>query len=247
MENPIAIMSALEAEGRSLVDAMTDRVSVEVGPMRGYVGVLDGRKVVMVRAGLGKVSTATAVGLLHERFRPNVFAFSGVAGGLSPDLHIGDVVIGAVTLQHDAGVIEAGGLHRYQAGHIPFFNPTEEFGYTPSPELLENVRTVVDGGIELQDVLNRVPRVVMGTILTGDQYLHDEVTREALHTELGGEAIEMEGAAMAQAATLVGADHLVVRSLSDLAGSDSISDFGRFLDEVSVNSARVVRALLPVL
>lgn len=87
----------------------------------------------------------------------------------------------------------------------------------------------------------------MGTILTGDQYLHDEVTRELLRAELGGEAIEMEGAAMAQAAGLIGADHLVVRSLSDLAGADSITDFGRFVSEVASNSARVVRALLPVL
>ena len=57
----------------------------------------------------------------------------------------------------------------------------------------------------------------------------------------------MEGAAVAQAAGLLGADHLVVRSLSDLAGGESIEDFGRFVAEASANSAAVVSHLLPIL
>ena len=72
-------------------------------------------------------------------------------------------------------------------------------------------------------------------------------TRDALFTEFGADAIEMEGAALAQSAQLLGADHLIVRSLSDLAGTESSVDFGRFVGEASTNSAAVVRHLLPVL
>lgn len=37
-----------------------------------------------------------------------------------------------------------------------------------------------------------------GTTLTGDQYLHCERTRNRLHADFGGLAIEMEGGALAQ-------------------------------------------------
>lgn len=239
-------MSALEVETNTLIGAMDGTSDFQVASIAGCSGNLDGRHVAIVRAGLGKVNTATAVGLLFERYRPEVFVFSGVAGGLSLDLGIGDVVIGERTIQHDAGVIEPEGLRRYQAGHIPFFNPTDEFGFSPSRQLLDRIGEVTES-IRLEPVVGRTPRVVLGTILTGDQYLHDEATRRELHRELGAAAIEMEGAAMAQAAQMVGVEHLVVRSLSDLAGADSVTDFGRFVAEVAVNSARVVRALIPVL
>lgn len=246
MTGPIVVISALDAETRALVGAMGDAAPYEEAFIKGHSGSIDGREVLVVEAGLGKVATATAIGILYEAERPRVFVFSGVAGGVDPNLHIGDVVVGSRTIQHDAGVIEPGGLHRYQAGHIPFFNPTDELGYSPSEALLDRIRPLV-GAIELNRVLDRDPRVVFGTILTGDQYLHDGATRQKLHVELGAAAIEMEGGALAQAAGLVGTDHLIVRSLSDLAGADSISDFGRFVGEVAVNSALVVRALLPVL
>lgn len=246
MSEPIVVMSALDAEARALLAAMDNAASYSEAFLEGHRGSIDGHEVLVIEAGLGKVATATATGILHEAVRPRVFVFSGVAGGIDPNLQIGDVVVGSRAIQHDAGVIEPGGLRRYQAGHMPFFNPTAELGYSPSEALLDRIRPLI-GSMELNRVLDRSPRVVLGTILTGDQYLHDETTRQKLHEELGAAAIEMEGGALAQAADLVGADHLIVRSLSDLAGADSISDFGRFVSEVAVNSARVVRALLPVL
>lgn len=246
MDGPVIVMSALPPEHASLIEDLQDPSTVEIGSMRCFTGRLAGREVVLVRPGVGKVATATAVGATWERFGGRVFVFTGVAGGLSSDLDIGDIVIGERTIQHDAGVLGPGGLERYQAGHIPFFNPTEEFGYRPSPDLLQRVQRATSD-IEFQPVLGRMPKVRLGTIVTGDQYLHDEPTRRLLRSELEADAVEMEGAAMAQAASLVGADHLVVRALSDLAGADSITDFGRYVAEVSSNTSTLVRAVLEVI
>ena len=104
-------------------------------------------------------------------------------------------------------------------------------------------------GLELEpvDAGGTRPRVVAGTVLTGDAFLASPVRREALHRRFGAQAIEMEGAAVAQAAKRLGVPCLVVRALSDLAGETSDIDFGRFLLLVAANSAAVVRRLLPVL
>ncbi len=178
--------------------------------------------------------------------------FSGVAGGLDPELAIGDVVIADRTVQHDAGVIEDGRLLTYQAGHVPFFNPTDRLGWPVEPGLLARVRERLDG-FALAPLpagaggAGRPPRIVFGTILSGDQYLHCETTRERLFRELGGRAIEMEGGALAQVCEAFGLPWLDIRALSDLAGRDSRFDFAAFVDAVAASSAAILRRLLPVL
>jgi adenosylhomocysteine nucleosidase len=178
--------------------------------------------------------------------------FSGVAGGLDPALAIGDVVIAERAIQHDAGVIEEERLHPYQAGHVPFFNPTRELGYAAAPELMERVRARL-AELELAPLSapaggrGRRPRLVYGTILAGDQFIHCEATRERLHREFQAQAVAMEGGALAQAAQRLGVPWLEIRALSDLAGKDSRFDFAQFVDEVARSSARILRHLLPVL
>lgn len=216
------------------------------------VGELDGHPVVLSRAGMGKVNAALVATLLADRFACRTVVFTGVAGGLDPDLHIGDVVIADRTVQHDAGMIEDSALRVYQAGHVPFINPTTDFGWAADPALLARVRGHLSGFL-LSPLSrdagggDRPPRIAYGTVLTGDQYLHCAVSRNRLHTDLGGHAVEMEGAAVSQVCESFGIPWLVIRALSDLAGAQSRFDFTAFVDEVSAQSAAILRHLLPVL
>ena len=191
------------------------------------------------RPGIGKVNTAAVATLLVARFDAGILVFSGVAGGLDPELAIGDVVIAERAIQHDAGVIENERLHPYQAGHIPFFNPTPEVGYAVAPALLDRVRARLEP-LELAPLSaaaggsGRRPRLVYGTILAGDQYIHCEATRERLHREFQAQAVAMEGAALAQVAQRLGVPWLEIRALSDLAGTTRAS--------ISPSSSRKSRA-----
>lgn len=242
MSEPVAILCAIPQELEA-VRATMDGISVAPP---GIAGTIDGRPVVVAPTGIGKVNAAVTTTLVVERHRPSAIVVTGVAGGLDPDLRVGDVVVAELALQHDAGVLEDGGLATHQAGHVPFFNPSPHLGYRPPPDLLGRVIAALDG-LELEPVEEGGdrPRVVAGTVLTGDAFLASATTRDALHRRFGAQAIEMEGAAVAQAAKRLGVPCLVIRALSDLAGSESDIDFGRFLPRVAANSAEVVRRLLP--
>lgn len=245
---PVAILSALRQEISALRSALDRRSTVQVAGVPVLRGEIDGHDVVIADTGIGKVNAALTTALIVERFNPRIALFTGVAGGLDPGLEVGDIVIAQELLYHDAGVLESGGLWRYQAGHVPFFNPTEQFGYATDPELLARVVDNIEPA-ELDPVGSRrePPRVVLGTVLTGDQFVNDPEVRQRLHRELGGLAVEMEGAALAQAAKRLGVPYLVFRALSDLAGEESHIDFTRFLDEVARNSSRLARQMLPAL
>ena len=248
----IGLICAIPQELAHLRNALAHAWSEELAHARFDKGGLDGLEVVLAGAGIGKVNTALVATLLADRFRCRAIVFSGVAGGLDPDLHIGDVVIADRTLQHDAGVIEDERLHTYQAGHVPFFNPTDRLGYPVDPDLLARVRERLEGFAlpplsKAAGGHDQPPRIAYGTILSGDQYLHCEVTRDRLHRELGGRAIEMEGGALGQVCEAFGIPWLDIRALSDLAGRDFRFDFMAFVDEVAASSAGILRQILPVL
>lgn len=245
MPGPIAILSAIPQE----LALLTSSVEGALDAPPGVAGILDGHPVVLARAGIGKVNAAVTATLVIERFRPRILVFTGVAGGLDPGLGVGDVVAAGCTIQHDAGVIKDERVLTHQAGHIPFFNPSDRLGYRPSPALLARVESRL-ASLELEPVEaagGRRPRIVVGTVLTGDQFVACSRTRHRLRDEFEAKAVEMEGGAVAQVAELMGVEHLVIRALSDLAGAHSDLDFDRFLPQVAANSAKVVRHLLPVI
>src|SRR5512145_1434408 len=117
---PIGLISAIAEETAILRGRLLDGGVETHAGVRFQPGRLDGRPAVLVETGIGKVNAALVATVLLERFGVGAFLFAGVAGGLDPDLGIGDVVVAERLIQHDYGAIVDGRLRPYRPGALPF-------------------------------------------------------------------------------------------------------------------------------
>jgi len=120
----------------------------------------------------------------------------------------------------------------FPVGNIPY---TEMRFFKSDSKLLNAAMSTITGH-----------RIHQGRILTGDRFVTHEALPQLmiLNQELNGDAVEMEGAAVAQVCTMHQIPFLIIRTISDKANSDSPVDFPRFLPVVAQNSFAVVRQLL---
>ena len=97
----LGLMGAMPEEMDKIIDALTDKKVVERGSRLYYRGKLYGQEVVAVFSRWGKVAAATTATNLIVEFGVDRIVFTGVAGAISDDLNIGDVVIAQRLFQHD--------------------------------------------------------------------------------------------------------------------------------------------------
>lgn len=249
---PIGIICALPEERDLLVSWLANATSGSVLGRPMIAGQLDGHTVVVTESGCGKVAAAIQATVLLERYGCRALIVSGVAGGLAPELRIADIVIADRLIQHDYGHQTDHGLRPFRPGEPPLGKRRHDITFDLDRGLLDRLRRV------LADVSFEVPaemarqghrpdshvRLVFGPIVTGDQFVNSEAVRIRLHREFAALATEMEGAAVAQVAAMAGVPAVVIRSLSDLAGSESHVDFGQFVATVAPMAATVVRRII---
>jgi len=242
---PVLILGALETETQPVAAALADREPSAVFGVPCVTGRLAGAAVVVAATGVGKVNAAMTTALLLERFRPAAVLFTGIAGALDPQLQPGDVVVAETLVQHDlVNQTEAGAVLR--AVRSPLDGTENPIRLPPSPRLLALARQAASPGLldpVETDTGPRVPRVLFGTIATGDSFVGSPVKKEELRERLGAYAVEMEGAAVAQVCHQHGVPFLVVRGLSDRAGNDARTEARRYLSVAAGNAARMVLAV----
>jgi adenosylhomocysteine nucleosidase len=247
-ERPLGIVSALPEEMGGLGLALDKGDVVEVGGYHFRHGRVDGHPVVLAEAGCGKVATALVASLLADRFACAGLVFSGVAGGLDPALAIGDIVIADELIQHDYGAVSGGRLKPYHPGLAPVGAVTQPASFLLDPALRRAIAESIAGFSLPPSVAGERPgRVLLGRVLSGDQFVNCAATRDRLHADFGGQAVEMEGGALAQVAERFAIPCIVVRCLSDLAGAESHMDFAKFLPLAAHAATIVVRRVLPIM
>jgi adenosylhomocysteine nucleosidase len=225
----------------SEVSALVEAMDVdEAGEGAGFVywtGRLARRDCVVVRCGMGKVSAASCVQKLIDDFGIDCFVVCGLAGGLRPDLHLGDVVVGESYVQHD---LDASPI--YPKFEVPGLGISI---FHAPPDLVDAACEAANAFVANRgEVRGDTPRVLRGMIATGDQFVNDrgQVLRRELPEAM---CVEMEGAAIAQVCHMNRVPFVIIRIISDNADEGAAVDFLRFVEEVApAYTLGIVRELL---
>ena len=242
----IAILGAMTVEVETLEQELTDRKDRTVQGVRFTTGSLKNRRVVLAHSGMGKVNAAMAATLLVQQFQPSHVLFTGVAGGVNPDLRLGDVVIGAKTAYYDYGEYTPEGF-RVRQTVDPFTGKRNPLVFAADTGLLA-VAEEAAADLKLAPLKTgqgeRTPRVVTGVIVTGDAFVASPAKNDTLCKEFKADATEMEGAAVAQLCWQWGVPCLILRCLSDDAGAKAQEDERHFEKTAAQNSALLVTAIV---
>jgi len=231
----VGVISAIPEEYTKLEWDSEPRTEIIVNKIFKF-GKMNDIDVIAAECGIGKVNAALTTGLLLGHFGCDSIAFSGCAGGVNPKYNIGDILIADELIQHDYGAIVNGQLISSIPGSFPSLDDIDENIAYVMPKRLKNAITNVVG-----------KDVSFGRVLTGDTYLACEKTRKMFFNQFKADACEMEAAAIAQVCCSWHVPFIIVKVLSDLAGSNSPMEFEEFIEDSSIKAAKTVKKVLPIL
>jgi adenosylhomocysteine nucleosidase len=226
----IAVIGAMEEEIILMREQLHITNETVIAKITFYEGTYENHDVILCKCGVGKVNAAITSQLLIDHFSVERIIFTGVAGALSPELNIGDIVISTSAMYHD---IDASALG-FKKGTIPMFDHPSDF---LADETL--IAIASEAALELNHLA-----VMKGRILSGDQFIADGELVKQYETQFAGKCIEMEGAAVAHTAYLNDIPFVIIRSISDKANGEANVNFLEFTKMASEHSSFIVQKML---
>ncbi|MCL2319264.1 MAG: 5'-methylthioadenosine/adenosylhomocysteine nucleosidase, partial [Treponema sp.] len=232
----IGIIGAMEEEVVLLRSFLEQPRKESSGSFEFITGKLEGRDVVLLRCGIGKVQAAAGCAVLIDRFRPKLVFNTGVAGGIDSSLTFADVIIADGLLYHDVDVT----AFKYAPGQIP---GQPQIFKVPGDYIAAAEKAVDE--LKAEKILPETLNHVRGLIGSGDVFVCKGAHIEKLKKLFPGlRAVEMEGAAIAHCSALFNTPALVIRSLSDIAGVESPVTSEQFTPLAAKHSAEIVRRFI---
>lgn len=218
--NKLAIMGAMEEEIEPLLAHFDSVNVVEFANNKYYEVTYNGLDIVIAYSKIGKVFASLTATTMIEKFGCDTLLFSGVAGGINPELNIGDLIIANKLCQHDLDITAFGHPNGYVPGGGVFVETTKK----------------------LNDIAKKIAskngmKVIEGIIATGDQFVHSSERKDFIQSTFNADALEMEGASVAVVCDALNIPFFILRAISDTADMDAGFDFDEFLKSSAKNSA----------
>ncbi len=243
-----AIIGALDEEVSLLQSKLSSRSEKNIEGIKFVKGKLQNKNIVIVRTGEGKVNAAVATALLIEHYKPAQVIFTGIAGAIDPNLMPGDIVIAEKTVQHDYGLLTSQGMQNKGTVN-PIKGVRNPVFFPASKELLDLAQKAAKQ-VKLKKIEHRkeqrIPKIETGIVVTGDIFVASSAKCAELRQKLGADAVEMEGAAVAQICYQQNTPCIIIRSMSDNADENAVKDVNQFYKTAANNSAALVEEILSI-
>lgn len=223
----IAIMGAMPEEIAPILAMLDGYTTIEYAQNSYYKAQYKGCELYIAYSKIGKVFSTLTAATLIEHFGCEVLLFSGVAGGINPELKIGDLIVATALSQHDLDITAFG----------------HPMGYVPGGSVfIEADRNLIAVAKEVASDLGKIVRE--GVIATGDQFVHDEKIKEKIATTFNADALEMEGGSVAVVCNALNIPFFILRAISDTADMDASFSFDAFMESSAVVSAEFVMKMV---
>ena len=224
----LGIIGAMQVEVETLVEALTEKESLKKAGRTYYTGKLDGLDVVVVQCGVGKVNAAICAQTLCDHFGVTHLVNTGIAGSLNAQLDIGDLVISTDAMYHDFDCVHFG----YEMGRVPGMDVT---GFPADAEMIRLALAAAEAV--------HPGHCRQGRIASGDLFVAEKATKEAIICKTQSLCTEMEGAAIAHTAYLNDVPFVIIRAISDKADDSAQMDYPTFEAQAARHCAGVTLAL----
>ncbi|MGO1120041.1 5'-methylthioadenosine/adenosylhomocysteine nucleosidase [Rhodovibrionaceae bacterium A322] len=235
----LAVVGAMEEEVALLRQDMQISGQEDHAGITVYRGSYQGVEMVLAQCGIGKVNATICTQMLIDLYQPAAFLFSGVAGGLLPNMQVGDLIVASHVIQYDMDLTAFG----RRPGEVPGHGRMIE----ADPKLVDLSAQAYDTAFgQNEGKTNNGPNLMLGTVVSGDRFISDPKTLRWLQREFSALATEMEGAAVGYTCYLNKVPFVILRGLSDTAGSTASDDFEANLHLVCLNSHRLLVELIPL-
>jgi adenosylhomocysteine nucleosidase len=225
----IAIIGAMLEETNEVLKRMSRLHETTIDGCLFHQGTLNGKEVVVLLSGVGKVEAAISTVVCLKNFKIEGIINIGTAGGLRDEQEVLDVVVSTNAAYHDFDLSAFG---------EPSGLATSRYVFKADPGYIEAFGKVIG-----------TARHWIGTIVSGDQFVADPI-HVAQIKKAFPEAIcvEMEGAAIAHTASRFNVPFVILRSLSDIAGKhENAMAFEEYMVKASAHSARWCYEVMPLL
>lgn len=225
----IAILGAMEEEIQPLLQRL-DYKEISYANNKFYMANYKNHELIIAYSKIGKVNSSLSATIMIEKFGAEILLFSGVAGSLNENLHIGDMLFATSVVQHDLDITAFG--HPY--GYVP---GTEIF--IKSDDRLNSLA---------KDVANKLDIKLMGGVIaSGDQFVCTKEKKEWIKNTFNADAAEMEGASVGLVCSSLNVPFFILRAISDEASGGAEFDFDKFLVQTAKTSADFVLKMVDMI
>ena len=228
--NCVGIIGAMELEVAELKGKMKDSEIKTKAGMEFHAGTLNGKKVVVVQSGVGKVNAGICTQILADDYQVDAVINTGIAGSLKNEINIGDIVVSKEAIYHDMDARAFG----YEKGQVPQMK-TKAFPASDALILL---------AVQTCRAVNPDIGVSTGIIATGDQFVASHEIKDQIKKDFDASCVEMEGAAIAHGAWLNKIPFVIIRAISDKADDSASMDYPEFEKQAARHSAQLVEKMV---
>ena len=227
----VGIIGAMDCEVNKLKSKLQDLKEIKHGGLLINTGKLHGHNVIVVKSGVGKVNAALCTQYIIDKFEPDYIINTGIAGGIASGLQVGDIVAGSELVQYDFDVSAIGYAKGYMCTGI---NPDKPTVFYSDKTLITEFEKAAKGSLNVH----------IGVIASGDTFVSDKNKKKEIKETFNASAVEMEGCAIAQTATVNGVPFVIIRAISDLADDTAAQDHEFVETEMAELSSSAIEKLL---